>query len=139
MISYIDALQEITSDQLAGFFVDWSNPPELDAHLKVLQNSDFVVLALDDATHKVIGFITAISDGALAAYIPLLEVLPDYQGQGIGTELVQRMLEKLRDLYMVDLICDPELQPFYARFGMRPYTGMILRNYGNRSNTEQPT
>jgi hypothetical protein len=33
------------------------------------------------------------------------------------------------DYIMIDLICDPELQPFYARLGLRPYTGMIRRNY----------
>jgi hypothetical protein len=39
------------------------------------------------------------------------------------------MLEKLCELYMVDLICDVELQPFYARFGMKPASGMVVRNY----------
>ena len=38
------------------------------------------------------GFITATSDGALSAAIRLLEVLEAYQGQGIGSELLRRML-----------------------------------------------
>ncbi|MBA2682288.1 MAG: GNAT family N-acetyltransferase, partial [Ktedonobacteraceae bacterium] len=76
---------------------------------------------------------TAITDHVLCAYIPLLEVLPSYQGQGIGTELVRRMLEKLNNIYMVDLLCDPDLQPFYARAGMQPTTGMLLRNYRQQS------
>jgi predicted N-acetyltransferase YhbS len=81
----------------------------------------------------VIGFITAISDGISCAYIPHLEVLPAYQGQGIGSELVQRMLAKLRQLYMIDLVCDPELQPFYARLGFQPWTAMVLRNHDRQS------
>jgi predicted N-acetyltransferase YhbS len=68
----------------------------------------------------VVGFITAISDGVLSAYIPLLEVLKPYQGQGIGGRLVQRMLDQLNGYYMIDLLCDPELESFYARFGMVP-------------------
>ena len=83
--------------------------------------------APDAAVDRVVGFITAISDGVLAAYIPLLEVLPDYRGQGIGTELVRRLLHKLNGLYMVDVLCDPGLQPFYARLGMLPSTGMMIR------------
>ena len=47
------------------------------------------------------------------------------------------MLERLGDLYMVDLLCDAELQPFYARFGMRPAVGMLRRNYARQSGSER--
>jgi hypothetical protein len=30
------------------------------------------------------------------------------------------MLDRLSHLYMVDLLCDPETQPFYAGLGLRP-------------------
>lgn len=99
----------------------------------MLTNSEHVVLAVDSDTDRVVGYITAITDGVLAAYIPHLEVLPDFQGRGIGSELVRRMLAQLEGFYMVDLICDSELQPFYARFGMKPYSGMIVRNYERQS------
>jgi GNAT superfamily N-acetyltransferase len=59
--------------------------------------------------------------------------VPDYRGRGIGTELMRRMLDTLRALYMIDLLCDPELQPFYARLGMRPATGMLVRNYDRQA------
>lgn len=133
MITYTDSLDGITADKLNGFFVGWPNPPKPDAHLRILQGSSHVVLALDDQTDQVIGFMTAISDGVSAAYIPHLEVLPAYQKQGIGSALVTRMLARLRHLYMIDLICDPDLQPFYERFGMRSYTGMLYRNYDRQS------
>ncbi|HKQ75696.1 MAG TPA: GNAT family N-acetyltransferase [Blastocatellia bacterium] len=61
--------------------------------------------------------------------MPFLEVLPAYQGQGVGKELVRRMLERLSDLYAVDLLCDPELQSFYASLGMWQAHGMMIRNY----------
>lgn len=60
-------------------------------------------------------------------------MLPAYQGQGIGSELVNRLLERLRNLYMIDLICDAEVQPFYARLGMQPAAGMVMRNYARQS------
>jgi ribosomal protein S18 acetylase RimI-like enzyme len=133
MIAYADSVGNITAENLQGFFVGWPNPPSPETHLKLLANSDQVVLAVDDETGNVVGFITAISDGVLSAYIPLLEVLPTYQKRGIGQELVRRMLEKLSRLYMVDLLCDPELHPFYERFGMKPGFGMMLRNYERQS------
>ena len=97
-----------------------------------MANSAAIVLArIADGT--VVGFITAVSDHVSCAYIPHLEVLPDYQGQGIGSELVRRMVEKLRHLYMIDLVCDPSLQSFYERLGMRPVVGMVLRNYDQQA------
>ncbi|HYG59548.1 MAG TPA: GNAT family N-acetyltransferase [Symbiobacteriaceae bacterium] len=135
MITYVASPSGLTPDQLHGFFVGWPNPPSAETHLRLLLQSSHVVLALDSETARVAGFITAISDGVLSAYIPLLEVLPQYQGQGIGQELTRRMLAQLKGLYMVDLLCDPELQPFYARLGMHQATGMMLRNYDRQSGT----
>lgn len=135
-IRYTDSLDNITAESLGGgFFVGWPNPPSPETHLQLLQGSSAVILATDDASGNVVGFITAISDGVLAAYIPLLEVLPEFQAQGIGAELVRRMLERLSNLYMVDLLCDADLQPWYARQGMTPASGMIVRNYARQSGT----
>ena len=133
MIIYTDSLDGITAESLNGFFVGWPRPPQPNIHLRILQGSTRVVLAVDDQTGQVVGFITALSDGVSAAYIPHLEVLPDYQRYGIGSELVNLMLQTLQNLYMVDLICDAHVQPFYERFGMSPYTAMIIRNYDRQS------
>lgn len=132
-IHYLDSLETVTAEQLQGFFVGWPNPPLPVTHYRLLQGSDVVVLARDTRSPAIVGFVTAITDGVLAAYIPLLEVLPAYQHLGIGTALMERVLQRLSHLYAVDLLCDPELQPYYARLGMRPATGMLLRNYGRQS------
>ena len=133
MVVWVESARDITPAQLQGFFVGWPHPPSPETHRRLLAASDHVLLALDDATQRVVGFITATTDGVLSAYIPFLEVLPAYQGRGIGRELVDRMLERLRGLYMVDLLCDPQLQPFYAALGMKPATGMLLRHYERQS------
>ena len=79
------------------------------------------------------GFITAISDGVSVTYIRHLEVLAAYQGQGIGSKLVKLLLDQLNNLYMIDLICDDTLRPFYERLGFRPWGGMIIRNYARQA------
>lgn len=131
MITYTDALDNITPEQLQGFFVGWPNPPSPETHLQVLEGSYKIWLALDG--EQVVGFINAISDGVLAAFIPNLEVLPDYQGQGIGSELLKRMLESLSHLYSIDLTCDDNVQAFYKKLGMHKAGGMVWRNYENQS------
>lgn len=133
MIRFVESVEGLEPGQLSGFFVDWPNPPSPETHLRILRGSNFVLAAVDGETGNVVGFITAVSDGVLSAYIPLLEVLPDFQGQGIGRELVRRMLDRLSNFYMVDLTCDPDLQPFYARFGMRATRGMSIRNYDRQN------
>lgn len=79
---YTTSLKGITPDMLAGLFDGWPNPPSAIKHLELLKNSYKVVVAVENG--KVVGFINAISDGVLTAYIPLLEVLPDYKNKGIG-------------------------------------------------------
>ena len=129
MISYSDDSADVSLGQLKGFFVGWSSPPSPSTHLEILKNSDYVVLAFDEDSKEVVGFITAISDNVLSAHIPLLEVQPAYQKQGIGRALVERLLRRLSHLYMVDVMCDPNIQPFYEKLGMKKANGMMIRNY----------
>ncbi|WP_274310088.1 GNAT family N-acetyltransferase [Solibacillus daqui] len=125
--------ESITETMLNGFFVDWPSPPSAETHLTLLQNSAHIVLAIDEAKNQVVGFITAISDGVLSAYIPLLEVLPAYKNQGIGKQLVEQMLAQLQNIYMIDLCCDEDLVPYYENFGMFKGNAMLKRNYKMQS------
>jgi ribosomal protein S18 acetylase RimI-like enzyme len=128
MIVYRHKLDSISPDQLEGFFVGWPSHPTKETHYRLLEHSDAIVIAVDEDSERVVGFITAHTDQVLSAYIPLLEVLPEYQGQGIGHRLVQLMLDRLKGYYMVDLLCDEDLQDFYADLGMKKATGMMIRN-----------
>jgi GNAT superfamily N-acetyltransferase len=135
-VRYTTSLDDLTVDDLGGgFFIGWPTPPTPAVHLALLRGSEVAVLAIDDeappgSPGRVVGFITAIGDGVLSAFVPLLEVLPAWQGRGIGSELVRRVLEALGPRYMVDLVCDDALVPFYERLGLSRYTAMIRRDRG---------
>ncbi|MDQ7793308.1 MAG: GNAT family N-acetyltransferase [bacterium] len=133
MITYRDTTAGVAPEQLEGFFEGWPAAPNPATHLLLLENSAHVVLAVDDDSGRVVGFVNAVGDGVLTAYIPLLEVLPEYRGRGIGRELARRMLARLSHFYMVDLVCDRGLVPFYRQFGMVENTGMMIRNPGRQS------
>lgn len=126
MISYNADVSDLTEDDLSGFFVGWPTPPSQAQHLAVLRGSYRVVIARSQ--REVIGFVNMISDGVLTAFIPWLEVRPEFQGQGIGTELMRRILADTGHLYSIDLTCDESLRPYYERLGMFPLTSMSLRN-----------
>jgi ribosomal protein S18 acetylase RimI-like enzyme len=133
MIQYTSRTDDLTPSQLTGFFEGWPNPPSPETHLEILRGSYRVMLAVDTDTDRVVGFVNAISDGVLAAYIPLLEVLPEYRGRGIGSELVRRLQALLEGLYMVDLVCNPELESYYTRLGFAPLLAMIRRDFDAQS------
>lgn len=126
-VVYSTDISGLRPADLEGFFVDWPTGPSPERHLEILRGSDYVVVARGGDEGRVVGFVTAISDGVLSAFIPLLEVLPAWQRQGIGSELVRRILAELDDYYMVDLVCDPELEPFYRRFELTLLAGMGRR------------
>jgi len=130
-INYVNNMQAITADMLdGGFFVGWPNPPDAATHLRLLRGSYLAYVAIDMDTNKAVGFINAVSDGVLSAYIPLLEVLPQYQGRGIGSELVKHILADLGDLYMIDIACDEDKASFYEKQGAIIHgLACIFRNY----------
>ena len=74
MVRYTDKIDGLEASQLAGFFDGWPVQPSPETHVRMLQGSDYVVLALDG--DEVVGFVTALTQGALSASITFLEVLP---------------------------------------------------------------
>jgi ribosomal protein S18 acetylase RimI-like enzyme len=134
MIEYKTTLDNIKASNLAkGFFEGWSKKPSPETHYKILKNSYKIAIAVDTEKDKIIGFINAVSDGILSAYIPLLEVLPEYRNQGIAKNLVHNILNQLDDIYMIDIVCDKELVSFYSKFGMLKGVSMMIRNYDKQS------
>lgn len=110
---------------VGGFFEGWPKRPSDAVLLDVLASSYRTVIALDG--ERMVGFISAISDGVLSAHITLLEVLSGYRGRGIGSELVVRMLKQLEEVYAVDVVCDDDVVSFYERLGLQPAAAMVLR------------
>jgi ribosomal protein S18 acetylase RimI-like enzyme len=128
-IEYTTDIADVEPGHLTGFFERWPTPPSPERHLQILRGSYRVVLAREQGDPQVVGFVNALSDGTLYAFVPLLEVLPSHRHHGIGSELVRRMLTELAGFYAIDLVCDEELASFYERFGMKRATGMVLRRY----------
>lgn len=133
MIIYTDTINDVQRKEISGFFAGWLNPPSSEVLLNLLKNSDYFVIAIDDQCNKAVGFITCLTDKILTVYIPLLEVLPEYQNMGIGSKLVEKIFKKLHNIYKIDLCCDKELQDYYARLGMDKIYGMTLIKYEYQS------
>ena len=127
-VVFLDDPSSLREDQLEGFWVGWPDPPSPAVHLRHLRGSDAAIVALDPGSDRVVGFVTAITDGVLSAFVPTLEVLPGWQGRGIGSELVRRILDRLAGCYSVDVVCDEDLVPFYERLGLARLTAAGRRD-----------
>ncbi len=127
MIEYRSDITTLAPEQIQGFFVGWQHPFPPETHLRMLAGSDLAQVALDTDTGRVIGFVAALTDDVQGAFITLLEVLPAYQGQGVGKALLTQMLDRLSHIQTIELMCDADLVPFYEQFGMKPSGGMVLR------------
>ncbi|MCV9389197.1 GNAT family N-acetyltransferase [Reichenbachiella ulvae] len=93
----------------------WSAADKPDLLYKALMNSHALVSAWAD--DRLVGIGNAISDGYLMVYYPHLLVHPDYQGQGIGQQIMDKMQEHYADFHMQMLTADGKAIDFYKKVG----------------------
>jgi GNAT superfamily N-acetyltransferase len=108
-------------DQFYALFqtTGWNDTYQLTAeeYAHVLQASWHMVCAYDG--EKLVGFGRMVSDGIVHAMIYDMIVDPAYQGQGIGTEILARLVEYCRSLRIRDiqLFCARGKRLFYEKNG----------------------
>ncbi len=99
--------------------------------MKALENCETVFTAWDN--EKLVGLINAIDDGELTAYVHYLCVHPDYQGAGIGKELLERVKRKYRDyLYLILIAENKSLVDFYEKNGFCQTDGTYVMSIQNK-------
>jgi GNAT superfamily N-acetyltransferase len=130
-IRYQSSLDGLTPEGIHGFFVGWADPPDSEMLIKMLEASSHFWLAFDD--RRLVGYVRAVSDGFYSAFLPELEVLPEYQGLAIGSTLLKNILDDLAGFYSIDGTCDDELVDYYRRFGFYHGNGMSIRHYQSQA------
>jgi ribosomal protein S18 acetylase RimI-like enzyme len=71
-----------------------------------------------DLENKVIGFVQVISDGIRHAYILKMIVHPDFRKKGIGSLIMDELMNILRESNLLPtLVATPDNDKFYAKFG----------------------
>jgi GNAT superfamily N-acetyltransferase len=77
------------------------------------------------AQDEVIGFCRALSDGSVTTYIAEVLVVPEWQGQGIGTALLE-VSQRLCPHSRLDLLALETSHSFYEHVGFRTFYGFRL-------------
>ncbi len=107
--------------------IDWELIPEIlktvgmsyhsaEVHRKTFSVSESVVFVFND--HQLIGFGRAISDGYIQAAIYDVAVLPNYQRDGIGRQIIGKIVDSLPGCNFI-LYAAPGKEPFYQKLGFR--------------------
>ena len=81
---------------------------------------------------KIVGLVRLVGDGFSSVFVQDLIVLPSYQRQGIGSDLMKEALGDYKDAYQVQLVTDQTEKTlgFYRSLGFETLstydcTGMI--------------
>jgi len=93
----------------------WSSAQKPQELKEGLRHSRTVITAWDG--QRLVGLGNAISDGYLVVYYPHLAVHPDYQGRGIGSEIVRRMQKRYEGIHQQIVVADGRAIDFYKKCG----------------------
>ena len=147
MITYADTISPADYATLrasAGWLA--LSPAQIE---KALAHSAFLVAARDDslpsvvaAAPRTVGMARLMSDGGYFAVVLDVAVLPEYQGRGIGREMMTRLVAYLKSTlspgehsYTI-LTCPPDKPGFYEKMGFHTLPtedegpGLVMRLTG---------
>ncbi|MEC0257213.1 GNAT family N-acetyltransferase [Paenibacillus lautus] len=83
---------------------------------RMIDNADEIITAREGS--KLVGFLRAITDYSYCCYISDIAVDTDYQGLGIGRELIKILKDKLgEEEIQYVLTSAPKAAGFYERIG----------------------
>lgn len=121
MIEYSDKKQ-FPAEQLEKLFlsIGWESGREPEKLAKALENYGTVYTAWEGS--ELVGLIAAMDDGYLTAYVHYLLVRADYQNDGIGGELLERLKVRYAAYHKVVLVGEHPAMRFYERHGFTEVT-----------------
>ena len=126
------AYEDVPAELLASLreSVGWNRMEE---ELRNPQKTSFYHIAAYEED-ELVGYIDCVSNGVTDAYIQDLMVHPKYQGKGVGSELMNKMIEYLKanKIYMISVIFDESLKSFYERFGFYTMLSGQMETYESK-------
>jgi GNAT superfamily N-acetyltransferase len=113
----IKEIQDVKQEDIFSIYKanHWSSAENPDSLYKALLNSHSFITAWDNG--RLVGLGNALSDGYLVVYYPHLIVHPDYQGKGIGKQILAKFQEKYGNFHQQILVADGKAIEFYAKCG----------------------
>lgn len=95
---------------------------------RMLAASDLVFAAVLAPADRLVGFARVLTDHAYVALVLDVVAAADVRGQGVGRVLLDAVVShpELVEVRSIELVCQPELVPFYRRWGFTDQVGRSL-------------
>ena len=89
-----------------------------------------LILAAYEAD-RLLGLIRIVGDGHTIVFVQDILVLPEYQRKGIGSALLQAVLDRYRHVRQIELATDdtPKTAGFYRSMGFREMSEIGCRGF----------
>ncbi len=106
----------------------WSQKRKLADIRKMLAATDIILALVSAPEKRVAAFARILTDDTYLALILDVIVAPDYRGQGVGRLLMDSICAhpRVQGVKSLELVCQPELIPFYRRWGFSEQVGRSL-------------
>lgn len=110
--------QEVMSLYASVGWTNYTRNPEM--LTQALKQSLYLVMAYDG--DNLVGLLRAVGDGVSIVFVQDILVFPDYQRQGIGSQLLQNLLGAFPTFYQMHLLTDrtQKTKSFYESQGFQP-------------------
>ncbi len=109
--------------------VDWWPTRTKDGIRKLLAHG--IVLGAWEEK-QLIGFCRAVSDGVYRAYVEDVVVLRTHRGQGIGRQMMDKMMKELSGIEVVSLFCSAKLADYYHGSGFQETKQTVMHRNKSR-------
>jgi ribosomal protein S18 acetylase RimI-like enzyme len=125
-LTWSDSLDDVDWEELSALYKVAPLGDKPAANLKIVfGNSRFRCFVRDEG--RIVGVGRALADGVDTSYVCDVAVLPEYQGTGLGKQIVGKLVERSRGHKKIILYAVPGKEPFYRKFGFaRMKTAMAI-------------
>jgi GNAT superfamily N-acetyltransferase len=129
-LSEVEVRQALAADrlgQLMDLFASawWARSRTAEDVAAMLAASDLDFGLIHRPTDRLVGFARVLTDGVYLAVVLDVIVAPGARGAGLGAMLLAAVVghPRLAAVHSVELVCQPELMPFYRRWGFTERVG----------------
>ncbi len=124
-ITYINSCENVSWAEVSRIFeiIEWGKRSPESIKL-AFQKSSATWFAYDG--EKLVGFGRSVDDGHYYAWIVDLAILPEYQGYGVGSQILRNLESDLKSFVTTMLTAAPGKGGFYEKLGWLKQTAAYI-------------